>query len=545
MQRMKDDAVTPHRRPNVILILADDMGFADLGHMGSEIKTPHLDAMARHGAVLTSMYNCARCCPTRASLLTGLTPHKAGIGHMGADLGSPAYQGFLRQDTATIAERLRSNGYRTLMSGKWHVGGDLWAKRVSTWRSGDPDRPTPLQRGFDRFYGILDGVTHFFSPHCIFEDDRQIEVAPEGYYFTDVITDKAIGMIDESVSLEQPFFLYLAHAAPHWPMHAYEEDIAKYDGVYNKGWDAIRTARHEEMLSRGVLQHKWDISPRDEAAPAWSEAPHQDWEASRMAVYAAMVDRMDQSIGRVVQKLKDLGQFDNTVIMFLSDNGGCAEFMAEDGWAKFMPDVHNDGRKIEMGNRPSLRPGGPLTYMSYDLPWANVSNAPFRLFKHWVHEGGISTPLVVQWPGKIPRGTVSHEPCHVSDILPTIMEITGTAMAQEINERKVQTPDGESFASLLKGRAWTRDQPIGWEHEGNCAIRQGNLKLVKKFEQPWELYDMEKDRTELHDLAPRHPELQKKMALRYEGWAQDNGVQDWKDLVPKLLAAWDMKSLNG
>jgi arylsulfatase len=264
-----------------------------------------------------------------------------------------------------------------------------------------------------------------------------------------------------------------------------------------------------------------------------------------MAVYAAMVDRMDQSIGRVVQSLKDLGQLDNTVIMFLSDNGGCAEFMAEDGWAKFMPDVHNNGRKIEMGNRPSLRPGGPLTYMSYDLPWANVSNAPFRLFKHWVHEGGISTPLVVQWPGAIPRGTISHEACHVSDILPTIMEITGTPMREHIGERKVQTPDGESFASLLKGRNWTRDQPIAWEHEGNCALRDGNLKLVKKFEQPWELYDMEKDRTELHDLAPRNPDLQKKMALRYEGWAQVNGVQDWKNLVPRLLAAWEMSSAHG
>ena len=542
---MPHPPMTSVRRPNVILILADDMGFADLGHMGSEIRTPHIDAMARHGAVLTAMYNCARCCPTRASLLTGLYPHKAGIGHMGANLGSPAYQGFLREDTATIAERLRANGYRTLMSGKWHVGGDLWAKRIHSWRSGDPDRPTPLQRGFDRFYGILDGVTHFFSPHCIFEDDHQVQVSPTDYYFTDAITDKAIGMIEESVSLAQPFFLYLAHAAPHWPMHAHEEDIARYDGVYDKGWDAIRTARHEEMLSRGVLQHHWNISPRDPGAPAWSDVAHRDWEASRMAVYAAMVDRMDQSIGRVVETLKRLGQYEDTVIMFLSDNGGCAEFMAEDGWAKFMPDVHNDGRRIEMGNRPSLRPGGPLTYMSYDLPWANVSNAPFRSFKHWVHEGGISTPLVVQWPSHMRQATVSHAPCHVSDILPTIMEVTGTRMSATVGEREVQTPDGESFASLLQGRHWTRDQPIAWEHEGNCAIRQGNLKLVRRFDQPWELYDMEKDRTELHDLAPRNATLQKDLERRYDTWAHAAGVQDWKLLVPRLLEAWAMDDVHG
>jgi arylsulfatase len=317
---------------------------------------------------------------------------------------------------------------------------------------GEPDRPTPLQRGFDRFYGILDGATHFFSPHCIFEDDHQVQVSPTDYYFTDVITDKAIGMIEESAGMDKPFFLYLAHAAPHWPMHAHEEDIARYDGVYGKGWDAIRTARHEEMLSRGMLQHRWAISPRDPDAPAWSDAQHRDWEASRMAVYAAMVDSMDQSIGRVVNTLKRLGQFEDTVIMFLSDNGGCAEFMA---------DVHNDGRNIEMGNRP------------------------------------------------------------------------------------VQTPDGESFMPLLQGRPWTRDQPIAWEHEGNCAIRQGNLKLVKKFEQPWELYDMEQDRTELHDLAPRNAALQKTLEGRYNAWAQAAGVQDWKTLVPKLLAAWSMDDVHG
>ncbi len=527
----------PSRRPNVILILADDIGFANLGHMGSEIRTPNIDAMARQGAVLTSMYNCARCCPTRASLLTVLYPHQAGIGHMGANLGTAAYQGDLRDDAATIEERLHANGYRTLMSGKWHVGGDLWAKRVDKWRPGDPDRPTPLQRGFDRFYGILDGVANFFSPHCIFEDDQQFHVSPTDYYFTDAITDKAIGMMEESVSLAQPFFLYLAHATPHWPMHAHEEDIARYDGIYDKGWDAVRTARHEEMLSRGVLQHRWNISPRDPGAPAWRDVSHRDWEASRMAVYAAMVYRMDHSIGRVFDTLKRLGQYEDTVVMFLSDNGGCAEFMAEDGWAKFMPDSHNDGRKIEMGNRPSVRPGGPLTYMSYDLPWANVSNAPLRSFKHWVHEGGISTPLVVQWPGRTKPATISHAPCHVSDILPTIMEVTSSPMLDTVGERMVQPVDGESFLPLLAGRPWTRGQPIAWEHEGNCAIRRGNLKLVRRFDHPWELYDKERDRTELHDLAPRNDSLRKDHESNYGAWSRRVGVQDWQTLVPKLLQA--------
>ncbi len=535
----------PRRRPNIVLVLVDDMGFADLGLMGSEIRTPHIDELARTGTLFSAMYNCARCCPTRAALLTGLYPHKAGIGHMGANLGTPAYQGFLRNDAATIAELMRAGGYRTLMSGKWHVGGDFWARLTGTWRVGDVDRPTPRQRGFDRFYGIIDGVTHFFSPHYIMEDDARVEVSPTDYYFTDAITDKAEAMVEESVALDQPFFLYLAHAAPHWPLHAHEEDIARYDGVYAKGWDALRTARHEEMMSRGVLQHKWAISARDEAAPAWNDVRAKDWEASRMAVYAAMVDRMDQSIGRMVATLKRLGQYENTLILFLSDNGGCAEFMAEDGWAKFMPDIHNDGRRIEMGNRPGLRPGGPLTYMSYDLPWANVSNAPFRLFKHWVHEGGISTPMIAHWPNRIARPSIVHAPCHVVDLLPTILEAAGVAYPDEFGGEAIQRLDGESLLTAIEGRAWQRQQPIYWEHEGNCAVRVGDFKLVRKFNQPWELYDMESDRTELHDLIGRNEPLTKRLVREYEGWAEKAGVMDWNIALPKLLRIWQMDDAHG
>jgi arylsulfatase A-like enzyme len=533
------------RRPNVILILADDMGFADLGVMGSEIRTPTIDGMARRGALLSAMYNCARCCPTRAALLTGLYPHNAGIGHMGTNLGTPAYQGFLRDDAATIAQRLQAAGYRTLMAGKWHVGGDLWATRLDTWRPGDPDRPTPLQRGFDRFYGILDGATHYFSPHCVIEDDRRVEVSPTGFYFTDAITDKAIGMVEQSVLQEKPFFLYLAHAAPHWPMHAHEADIARYEGVYRKGWDTIRTARHEEMVSRGVLQHPWAISARDTDASAWTDTRHRDWEASRMAVYAAMVDRMDQSTARVLETLQRLGQYEDTLVMFLSDNGGCAELMAEDGWAQFYPQKHNDGRKIQLGNRPDLRPGGPLTFMSYDLPWANVSNAPFRSFKHWVHEGGISTPLVVQWPSRLSQPTIAHSPCHVVDILPTIMEATGTATVRELGGQSMQMPDGESLMPLLEGRAWSRDEPLFWEHEGNCAVRAGSLKLVRKFNAPWELYDMENDRTELHDLASRNRPLVQRLDKDFRGWANSVGVRDWNLLLPQLLQSWQMSDAHG
>ncbi len=522
------------------------MGFADLGVTGSEIKTPNIDQLAANGVLLTAMYNCARCCPTRASLLTGLYPHNAGIGHMGADLGSPAYQGFLRNDSVTIAEVLRASGYRTLMSGKWHVGGDFMAREVDSWRVGDIDHPTPRQRGFDRFYGFVDGVTHFFSPHFIMEDDSRIEISQDNFYFTDAITDEAIAMIEESVAGEKPFFLYLAHAAPHWPLHAHEEDIAKYEGLYLKGWDELRCNRHEQMNSMEVLQQVWNISPRDDNAPAWKDVQHKEWEASKMAVYTAMVDRMDQTVGRLVQSLKDLSQFENTLILFLSDNGGCAEFMAEDGWAKFFPDITNDGRKIDMGNKPHVRPGGPLTYQSYDLPWANASNAPFRLFKHWVHEGGISTPLVAHWPDQLRKKQIAHAPCHVVDIMPTILEATSAKYLTELGGHAIQALQGESLMPLLNGKTdWQREQPIFWEHEGNCAIRQDNFKLVKKYNQPWELYDMENDRTELNDLIGQNKPLEVELEKQYQDWTNTTGVLDWDIILPKLLQAWQMEDIHG
>lgn len=542
---MVETAGSRSERPNVILVLVDDMGFSDLGLMGSEIATPTIDSLAGNGLVYTAMYNGARCCPTRAALLTGLYPHNAGIGHMGANLGSPAYQGFLRDDAASIAEVMKSGGYRTLMSGKWHVGGDLHAKKSESWPLGEPGFPTPTQRGFDEFYGIVDGVTNFFNPHFIMRNDAKIEVDPTGYFFTDAITDEAITMIDRAHADAQPYFLYLAHAAPHWPLHAHEEDLAKYESTYRVGWDATRGARHEEMISRGVLENAWDLTPRDVRSPAWADAAHQEWEASKMTAYAAMIDRVDQSLGRLVAHLKATEQFDNTLILFLSDNGGCAEFMAEDGWAKFMPDRTLDGRQISMGNVPDLRPGGPLTYQSYDLPWANVSNAPFRLFKHWVHEGGISTPLVAHWPNGISRRGIVHDPCHVIDLLPTILDVTGVSMGSEVGGRPVQAMDGESIRRTFNSTAWGRDQPLFWEHEGNAAVRVGDYKLVREHDGPWELYDMHEDRTELNDLAGHVPAVEAELAATYDRWAERVGVVDWNRLLPIVQQSWGMDDIHG
>ncbi|UWQ91149.1 arylsulfatase [Rhodobacteraceae bacterium M382] len=534
-----------NRKPNVILILADDMGFADLGCTGSEIRTPNIDALARDGAMLSAMYNCARCCPTRASLLTGLYPHNAGVGHMGANLGTPAYQGFLRNDSATIAEHLRADGYRTLMSGKWHVAGDFESRDYDSWRPGDLEHPTPRQRGFDRFFGIMDGATHFFSPHYMMEDDSRVEVLPDNFYFTDAITEKAIGMIEDAVTDEQPFFLYLAHTAPHWPLHAHPEDIARYEGTYYKGWDSIRTARHETMNATGVFQTTWDISPRDTDVHPWDHEENPDWEASKMATYAAMIDRMDQSIGTLVATLKRLGQFEDTLILFLSDNGGCAEFMAEDGWAQFYPDTTHDGRKITMGNVPGLRPGDAQTFQSYDKPWANVSNAPFRLFKHYVHEGGISTPLVAHWPNGFQPRSTAHAACHVVDILPTILDATGATYLKELGGHEIQPLQGESLIDLLRDKEWERSQPIFFEHEGNAAIRLGQFKLVRLHDQDWELYNIEHDRTELNNIIKGEAVRAQMMVRQYMDWADKSGVMDWSIALPRLLTAWGMDNAEG
>lgn len=533
----------PHQNPpNVILILADDMGFSDLGCTGSEIKTPHLDQLAKDGVLMTSMYNCARCCPTRGSLLTGRYPHDVGIGHMGTDLGLPAYQGFLKEDSPTIAEHLRQSGYHTFMSGKWHVGGDYTPHDYASWQPGSPKHPTPRQRGFDRFYGILDGAAHFFSPHYLMEDDKRVYPEDDDYYITDAITDKAISMID-SVDDSRPFFLYLAHLAPHWPLHAPEVNIATYDGVYKKGWDHIRKDRFERM--HGLLPYDTALSPRDEDALPWEDAPHPDWEAAKMATYAAMVDRMDQSIGRLITYLKAHGLFENTLIMFLSDNGGCAEFMAEDGWAQFYPDTTFDGQKVIMGNDPEIRPGSAQSFQSYDKPWANVSNAPFRLFKHYVHEGGIATPLIAHWPAGFKSRDVSDQPCHVSDILPTILQAAKAKPIAELNGIEAQAIQGESFLNLLKNLPWQREAPIFFEHEGNAAIRLGDFKLVRLHEKDWELYEISQDRSELQDIFHKDPKRAQELIALYEDWAQRSGVMNFAQLLPKLLNAWGLQSADG
>jgi len=523
-------------RPNLIVILCDDMGFSDIGCFGSEIATPNLDAMARKGVTFTQMYNCARCCPTRASLLTGLYPHQAGVGHMVGDYGVPEYQGYLRGDCVTIAEALKPAGYRTMYSGKWHCGGNYNIRTPERWAPGTKGYPYPISRGFDRFYGTLAGCGNYYYPHALMEQDRFIRPEGDDFYYTDAISEQACRMIDEAAGGEEPFFLHVCYTAPHWPLQVPEEDIARYAGRYRGGWDAVRTARHERLNASGILKSTWGISPRDPEAPRWEELrpARRDWDDLRMAVYAAQVDRMDQGIGRILSRLRERGVEDNTIVMFLSDNGGCAEFLREDGDESSWPGLYRHtappGRTCTVGNIEAMRPGPATTFMSYDLPWANASNTPFRLYKHWVHEGGIATPLLVQWPAGARPGVRSGAPCHVIDIMATCLDAAGASYPEQRDGTAVQPLEGESFLPAVSGREWERVKPIFFEHEGNRAVRHGPWKLVSKWPGPWELYDMDADRTEQHDLADKDADRAKRLAAMYDGWAAARNVLPWDEV---------------
>lgn len=380
-------------KPNIVIILADDMGYSDPGCYGSEIRTPNLDALARDGVRFTQFYNTARCCPTRASLLTGLYPHQTGVGHMVDNpKPMPGYTGDLSQNCVTIAEVLRGAGYQTFMSGKWHVTPVTDSKH--NW---------PMQRGFDRYFGIIHGAANYFNPVTLTRDNERIQ-AGDHFYFTDAIADNAIQFIRAGAAANKPFFMYAAFTAPHWPLHAKPEDIARYKGRYKDGWDALREQRHKKMIELGIVPSKWPITRRDPSVPSWADVEDKEWQQSRMEVYAAMVDCLDQNIGRMLEALRTTGQDRNTLVIFLADNGGCAEELGPKTAGLHVPDKTHDGRPVRRGNVPSIAPGAEDTYQSYGVPWANASNTPFRLYKHWVHEGGISTPLIAYWPGRIKPG---------------------------------------------------------------------------------------------------------------------------------------------
>jgi len=482
----------PMSEPNILLIMNDDMGYSDIGCYGGEVQTSNLDRLAANGIRFTQFYNTARCCPTRASLLTGLHPHQTGVGHMthvvGKKLDFDGYQCDLNTRCVTIAEVLKAAGYVTYMSGKWHVSYDTEAD--------GPKHSWPRQRGFDRYFGIIGGAAHYWYPNTLTRENTRITVdeIPEDFFLTDAISDQAADYIREHVAAEpgQPFFLYTAYTAPHWPLHAHEPDIEKYRGRFAAGWDRLREERLARMREMSILKDTWPLSDRDASQLPWEDAANKEWQQRRMEVYAAQIDRMDQGIGRILKALDETGELDNTLIMFLADNGGCAE---EITWLKG-PLYTKDGREIAVNNDPAAMPGPDDTYQSYGVPWANLSNTPFRLYKHWVHEGGIATPLIVHWPDAISdRGAFRSQPGQLTDIMATCADVAGAKYPETHNGNPIPPLEGTSLAPIFRNQDNGKEYLI-WEHEGNCAIRRGKWKLVCCFPHGWELYDVESDRTE-------------------------------------------------
>jgi len=506
-------AQAAEQKPDIVIILADDMGYSDIGCFGGEVKTPTLDAMAEGGLRFTQFYNTGRCCPTRASLLTGLYPHQAGIGHMVQDRGKPGYIGRLNDSSVTIAEVLKGAGYRTGCFGKWHVTHFDYVSEKADHRD-----TWPLQRGFDRFVGSLAGGGNYYGPKAWMVDNEFVKPA-EDFYYTDAVSRSAVEFIESSKS-DQPLFMYVAYTAPHWPLHAHEKDIAKYEGVYDKGWDAVREERYQRMLAMGLIKEEWKLSPRDKRVAAWKDEPDKAWRAHQMATYAAMIDRMDQGIADIRAALKQAGRADNTLMVFLSDNGGCEEEVRMPWIARFAKEGQDTSK---WGNRKEVMAGPAGTFQSYAIPWANASNTPWRWYKSEVHEGGVSTPLVVHWPKGISKkmhGALVAEPGHVIDLMATCVDVSGAVYPENYGERKVQPMEGVSLVPAFSAVELKRQQPLFFEHEGNRAVRHGKWKLVKLQKGKWELYDLEADRSELNNLADLEAERVDQMKRAWQEWAE-------------------------
>lgn len=529
------------KRPNVVLILADDLGWSDTGAFGSEIETPNINKLAASGKKFTHFYNTARCCPSRACLLTGLYPHEAGVGHMLWPTGYPGYSTRLSSESVTMAEVLHDSGYGTYMAGKWHLAE----------RQPDPADPTgwPLQRGFDKFYGTLAGYGSYFDPATLCRGNTYItpendaDYKPDLFYYTDAISDNAVKFMEEHEKAEadKPFFMYVAYTAAHWPLMVPEDTLSKYKGKYDAGYQAIRDKRYERLVDLGLVD---DVKTSSPTVGDWDAVKNKQWEARRMEAFAAVIDRMDQGIGKILKHLEEAGELDNTIVLYIQDNGGCDEEFFQNNHKKpanvhkmgpdelqtrtLPPMQTRDGKVVRTGEEVMAGPAD--SFLGYGPGWANVSNTPLRKFKRFTYEGGISTPLIVHWPAGIgnPHGQLVPNPSHLIDIMPTLVELTGAKYPTERNGNKIQPMEGESLVPLLTGNGtFHRDEPIFWEHEGSRAVRNGKWKIVADEYKPWELYDISVDRGETNNLADEHPEIVKEMAAAWDSYKKRARVEPY------------------
>jgi len=493
------------KKPNIVLIMADDMGYSDIGSYGGEIQTPNIDRLAEGGLRFTQFYNNAICVPTRASLLTGLYSQQVGV-----YANSPK----VMKNSVTLAEVLRQAGYTTLMTGKWHA------------------QEIPVERGFDHYFGLTDGCCNYFNPgpqrpgegnpgrkpwprewphwrQWAIDDQVFLPYKPENknFYTTDAFTDYALEYLNQKGKEDKPFFLYLAYTAPHYPLHAWPEDIAKYQGKYMMGWDRLREERYQRMRKMKLIDDSWPLSPRDPEVASWADIENKEEWDLKMAVYAAMIDRMDQNIGRILSRIHEMGEEDNTLIIFLSDNGGCA------GEANFTPDIS---------------PGPVESYRSVDPPWANASNTPFRKYKVWDYEGGIHTPMIAYWPAVIKDGgQITDQVGHIIDIMATFVDVAGAKYPLIYGEKEIIPLEGKSLLPVFQGMEREGHEALYWQIENgrHRAIRKGKWKMVSRSPQePWELYDLEVDRTELHDISGQYPVIVSELSKMWESWAIRCGI---------------------
>lgn len=511
-----------HEKPNIIIIIADDMGYSDLRCYGGEIHTPNLDRLAENGIRFTQMYNCARCCPTRASLLTGKYPHQVNLARNGQNLA---------MDAPTIAEVLREAGYQTGMSGKWHLSRTKvlpdneeqlkWLAHQTDSGVFAPLETYPCNRGFDEHWGVIWGVVNYFDPFSLVHNEEAVRDVPGNFYMTDFVTDKSVELIDKFSRKKQPFFLYVAHTAPHWPLHALAEDIEKYNNTYSEGWEVMREMRYKRMIELGLIDSILFPLPGNSSGKKWADCPNKQKESNHMAVHAAMVDRMDQGVGEIIEKLKQIEEYDNTMIFFLADNGASYERGNSPGYDRAAKT--REGVPIDYD---PVQPGPETTWGFLGDAWASAANTPFRYWKKESYEGGICTPFIVHWPAGLKgmENTINHGIAHVMDILPTCMDLAKASYPSHIHGMETSPFIGKSLLPLIQGELTTTHDTLFWEHVGGRAIRIGNWKMASLKGQSWELFDLATDRTELYDLSLQYPEKIKEMNKLWEEWAVKMGV---------------------
>lgn len=526
-------------RPNIIVIMADDLGYSDLGCYGGEIETPNLDFLANEGVRFKQFYNTSRCCPSRAALLTGQYNHTAGIGEMTTQTDQPGYQGHLTENTVTLAEVLKTSGYQTAMVGKWHVSNTIvqsnadeqlkWLNHQTFHPLFSPIEQYPTRRGFDKYFGTIWGVVDFFDPFSLVNGEEAVQSVPVDYYHTDALNDTAVAYIKD-FSKDKPFFMYLAHNAPHWPLQALPEDIAKYKDTYKVGWQAIREQRYQRMVELGLIDPETEpLTERINSDQRWEDNPAKEWDAHAMAVHAAMVDRMDQGIGRIIETLKERNLLDNTLIVFLSDNGASPEDAMRYGPGFDRPGQTRTGETIQYPVDKEVLPGPQTTFTSFGQNWANVANTPWREAKAQSFEGGVRTPMIAFLPKSMTakRGSINKDHVgHIMDFMNTFVKISEARYPDTFGNHEITPSSGISFLPALNGEKTKGHEALFNEHFNARYARIGEWKLVVRPREgsQWELYNLKTDATETQNLASVYPKKVKEMSERWKMWADQHQV---------------------